>query len=202
MLNLPLALRIEKNKLISTAPWILLVDVELPDSSHIRIAKNTEDVTFVGNAYSAFSFDLDANKSSNKGEVQSVTLSVANPGQALTPFVEEYSGLVGCQVTIYVVHTDNLSEDYSELTMTFIVVATHVGEDLIQFSLGGENPMRRRFPLYNSLPNSCGWIFKGAECGYSGSATSCDRMLTTCKALGNTKRFGGRPGLLGAPKFR
>lgn len=33
--------------------------------------------------------------------------------------------------------------------------------------------------------------FKGAQCGYTGAATSCDRSFTTCTALGNQSRFGG-----------
>lgn len=33
--------------------------------------------------------------------------------------------------------------------------------------------------------------FKGAQCGYAGAATSCDRSLATCTTLGNQARFGG-----------
>src|SRR4030067_150423 len=58
MLNPPLALRLEKNKLVSTAPWLLLLSVTLPDASVIRLVKNTEDVTFGGNVYIAFAFEL------------------------------------------------------------------------------------------------------------------------------------------------
>jgi len=39
---------------------------------------------------------------------------------------------------------------------------------------------------------SCRWkVFKGTECGYSGSGTWCDRTYTRCAALGNTDNFGG-----------
>lgn len=202
MLNLPLVLRVEKNKLVSTAPWLLLLDVTLPDTTHIRLAKNTEDVTFGGNLYAAFAFDLGDIKSGSEGAVPSVTLEVYNPAQALTPFLEAHGGLVGCAVSMYVVHADNLGEDYTDLTLTFTVLASNLKGEKVQFSLGAENPMRRRFPLFSILPNSCGWTFKGAECAYAGSATSCDRMLQTCRSLNNTSRFGGRPGILGAPKFR
>lgn len=34
-------------------------------------------------------------------------------------------------------------------------------------------------------------IFKGAQCGYAGAGTSCDRTYTTCGLFGNTARFGG-----------
>jgi phage-related protein len=39
---------------------------------------------------------------------------------------------------------------------------------------------------------SCVWHeFKGAECGYAGAATTCDRSYARCEALGNTANFGG-----------
>jgi hypothetical protein len=38
----------------------------------------------------------------------------------------------------------------------------------------------------------CRWKkFKGTECAYSGSATTCDRTYATCVGLGNTANFGG-----------
>ena len=39
---------------------------------------------------------------------------------------------------------------------------------------------------------SCRWKkFKGAECGYAGSASWCDRTYKRCQALHNTDNFGG-----------
>jgi len=39
---------------------------------------------------------------------------------------------------------------------------------------------------------SCRWkVFKGAECGYSGGETWCDRSYARCAALSNTNNFGG-----------
>lgn len=40
--------------------------------------------------------------------------------------------------------------------------------------------------------SSCSWrAFKGVECAYSGSATSCNRSYARCVALGNEANFGG-----------
>ena len=73
--------------------------------------------------------------------------------------------------------------------------------DWISFTLGAVNPLRRRFPLYMATPRSCGWIFKGAECAYAGGSASCARTLDACRTLSNSGRFGGRPGITGAPRF-
>lgn len=201
MLNLPLALRLEKNKLVSTAPWLLLLTVTLPDTTVLRLARNTEDVTFGGNLYTAFAFELGDVRSGGDGRIQGVTLRVANPGRALQPYLEEGDGLVGCAVTLAVVHADNLGSDYSELTLAWDVIATESAAEWITFTLGAENPLRRRFPLHVAIPFSCNWAFKGAECAYAGGAVSCARTLDACRALGNSARFGGRPGIVGAARF-
>lgn len=40
--------------------------------------------------------------------------------------------------------------------------------------------------------SSCSWqVFKGLECGYAGTETTCNRSYARCIALGNTANFGG-----------
>lgn len=201
MLNLPLALRLEKNKLVSTAPWLVLLALTLPDASVIRLAKNNEDVTFGGNVYQAFAFDLGDVRSGGDGRIQGVTLKVANPGRVLQPDMEANDGLIGCAVSLMVVHADNLASDYTELTLAWDVLAAESDGDWITFTLGAENPLRRRFPLHVAIQFSCNWQFKGVECAYAGSVTSCARTLDACRTLANTARFGGRPGIVGAARF-
>lgn len=201
MLNLPLALRLEKNKLVSTAPWLILLALTLPDATVIRLVRNTDDAIFGGNVYTAFAFELGDTRSAGDGRIQGVTLKVANPGRALQPYMEAYDGMVGCPVTLMVVHADNLASDYTELTLAWEVLAAESAEDWIVFTLGAENPLRRRFPLQVAIPFSCNWPFKGAECGYTGAVTSCARTLDACRGLSNSVRFGGRPGIVSAARF-
>lgn len=201
MLNLPLALRTAKNQMVGTAPWLVLIDLTLPGGSHIYLARNTDDVVFGGNTYAAFAFELGEVRGAGDGRVTGVALRVANQSRALQPYLEDYAGLVGCAVILAVVHADNLAADHSELTLSWEVVASTADSSWITFTLGAVNPMRRRFPLYTVTPLSCPWVFKGAECAYAGAATSCARTLDACRALNNAGRFGGRPGILGAPRF-
>lgn len=201
MLTLPLALRTAKNQLVGTAPWLLLLDVTLPDASHIRLARNTDDVTFDGQTYTAFAFELGELRNGGDGRIAGVSLRVANPQRALQPYLEAHAGLVGCAVQLMVVHAGNLAADHSELTLDWDVIAATSDADWINFTLGAVNPMRRRFPLFVALPASCPWVFRGAECAYSGLETLCARTIDACRARDNAARFGGRPGILGAPRF-
>jgi hypothetical protein len=45
-------------------------------------------------------------------------------------------------------------------------------------------------PRRMQLP-TCGWVFKGSECGYSGSETTCDKTVERCVSYGNYVNFGG-----------
>jgi phage-related protein len=201
MLNLPLALRTEKNKLNPTAPWVWLLSVTLPDTTVIRLTRNTEDVPYSGHTYTAFAFQIGERRSGGDGRIQGVSLRVANPARALQPYLEANDGLIGCAVTLAVVHTDNLAADYADLTLDWEVIDAQPDGDWIVFTLGAVNPLRRRFPLYVASPRSCHWPFKGAECAYAGAATSCTRTLDNCRTLANSARFGGRPGVTAAPRF-
>lgn len=198
MLTLPVALIAEKNKLFATGPWLWLLDITLPDASHLRLTRNTEDVTYGGHVYTRFGFLIGEQRSAGDGRAQMLTVTVANPGRALEPYLAAHDGLIGCAVTLVIAHADNLGEDHADLTLAWEILAVEVNAESVQFQLGAESPMRRRYPLYAALPRACGWVFKGAECAYAGTATSCARTLDACRALGNSRRFGGRPGLVSA----
>ncbi len=202
-LNLPLALRLEANKLVSIAPWLLLCEIILPNASVLRFVRNTDDITYSGYTWTAYPFDLGDTGQSGDGKVQSVTLRASNVARSLTAYLEAYAGLVGCAVRLIVVHAANLTADYSALTLAYTITACHVDEHWAEFTLGAESPMRRRFPIYAAVPLHCSWVanFKGAECAYAGADAHCTGSLTDCRSKSNSARFGGRPGITGAPRF-
>lgn len=195
MKTLPANLILEKNKLATTSAWLLLVDITLPDASHIRLARNNVDVPFQSNNYTAFPFDIDSTKSSGQGEIPAVQLRVSNVTRLLQAYVEQHNGGVDYTVTITVVNSAYLAESYAELQMTYDVLACQSDSQWITFTLGAPNPLRRRYPLYRAIANHCNWTYKGRECNYIGALTTCKRTLADCRAHVNSARFGGRPGL-------
>ncbi len=197
MKNLPANLIIEKNKIASTSPWIVLLEIKVSDTEILRICNNTEDITFQSNTYYAMPFDISATQSNAKGEIPTVTLQVSNVSRMLQPYIEQYAGGVGMQVKLIVVNASYLSENYSELEMVFDILATEADANWVYFTLGTPNPLRRRFPQYRYIAEHCQWNFKSAECGYTGAATECKRTFEWCRLLGNTKKFGGYKGLSG-----
>jgi len=201
MKNLPAALIIEKNRLTSEGAWLILLDIALPqppaDPLIVRLVKNNEDITFQGHVYTAFPFDIEATQSDSAGQIPTVKLSISNVTRTLQGYIEGYHGGLGAAVTVTVVNSELLTEDYAELQMTFEVLESDSTSQFITFMLGAPNPLRKRFPLYVAIARHCNWRFKARECNYSGSDTTCKRTLDDCKSKGNSGRFGGRPGLSG-----
>lgn len=197
MKTLPASLLLEKNKLATKNPWLVLLDVYLTDDTELYFVKNTENITFSGREYSAINFEIEPTKESTKGEIPTVTLRVSNVTRILQAHLEALSGAVGSSVTVRVVNAAHLTENYSELEMTLDVLSSHADALWVAFTLGAPNPLRRRFPLYRYIADHCAWAFKGRECNYTGGATSCKRTLDDCRNLNNSVRFGGFKGLSG-----
>lgn len=195
MKSLPANIIIEKNKLATPSAWLILLDISLPDGSKFYLVKNNENVTFNSQVYTALNFDVEPTKASAQGEIPTVTLRVSNVTRVLQDYLESTNGGVGATVTLRVVNSAYLSENYSELTMTFDVLATVADAYWVSFTLGAPNPLRWRFPLNRYIANHCNWQYKSAECGYSGTASTCKRTLQDCRDRFNSGRYGGYMGM-------
>lgn len=200
MRNLPANLIAEKNKLHSTEPWIILLEITLNDEGPtiLRLCNNTEDFNFEGNNYTAFPFKLGWIGSNVEGEIPKVTLQISNVTRLLTPYLNDLDGGLASTVTVTLVNHGLPGEDYSELELDFTVMGCEVDENWIMWSLGMFNPMNQRFPLFRYIANYCPYTFYNdgtGECGYSGALTSCLHTLDACIAHGNEENFGGDLGM-------
>ena len=197
----------EKNRQSTAHPWLILLTIVLndSDSTTYRLVNNNEDVTFEGNEYSKFSFNLEPTKYSSRGDISTLTLEVSNITRLIQPKLEELAGGVGSTVTITVVNHRFLKESYSEFEETFDVLSTKCDTNRVSFILGGVNLLRRRMPLYRYIALHCRWGFDtvadpNIECNYRVDGdglgkTTCARTLNDCRDRANTGNFGGFVGL-------
>lgn len=189
----------EKNKLHSSSPWLVLLEITLTDggATVIRLVNDTKNFTFQGNIYTKFNFKLGIVETDISGQIPAVELKVCNISRLLTNYLNDLDGGLGSAVKITVVNHAHPGEDYSELELEFSVMGCQADAQWVTWTLGMANPMNQRFPLYRYLALHCAWAsnFKGAECGYSGSETECPGTFAACVAFGNTARFGGFLGM-------
>jgi phage-related protein len=126
-----------------------------------------------------------------------MTLAAQDQTQLLAQFVEAYDGLVGSDVTLYVVNSGALSSP-PEIEETFKVVGASVQTYVVTINLGVESATSARFPPFRQFKERCVWKYKGVRCKYAGVLETCDYTRSGangCVAHDNEINFGGFPGI-------
>jgi hypothetical protein len=195
--HLSVATAIEKNKIASDVAFILLLDIAIYDQlgvyvENLRLAKNSEDLTFDGNLYTAANFDADIKL--DVEEAASLSITAEDPTGFLRERMETYGGGVGSECTLMVVNTGNIDQP-PEVMETFEVTGANTDGYKVSFNLGLENPLTLRFPSRAMWRDQCPLVFKGSECKYTGSDGSCTYTFSDCRAKNNANNFGGFRGL-------
>lgn len=199
--NLSFESTAEKNLIASDKAFIVCLEIDVKDVTTnayvetLYLTNNAEDVTANGVLYNAFAFDV--NITHESGGQPSVTLSVEDVTSAVQQKMTQYGGGVGFTVRFKVFNEVNLDSE-PEIVETFEVINSSTKDYSINWTLGTDNLLGRRFPNRRQLKDRCTWVFKGAECGYSGADSSCDYTLqgpNGCGTKGNTQNFGGFPGI-------
>lgn len=192
---------IEKNRLSSDVPFLICLDIEVVNPTTgmtvetRRVVRNTEDIVYRGNTYTAADFDIQLKQEA--GTQQSVSLSMKDYSSAIMALMQSYGGGIGFKVTVMVVNAGNLVQP-PEVSEYFEVIAASAANYVVSFTLGAESALAKVFPRRRQTRDFCQWRYKGAECGYTGALASCDLTLNGsngCQAHNNVIRFGGFPGL-------
>lgn len=197
---------IEKNKITSEETFLILIDAVIKDEAGtevitLRFVKNNENIIYgndkQGNpiTYQAANFEFDISMEIN-GE-PSIKLSAQDQTRTLAQYIEAYGGLVGCDLTMTVVNSGALNAP-PEMQENFKITSSAVNEYVVDFELGTESAVNKRFPLYRQFKDRCPWRFKSKRCGYTGSARTCDYTLNGgngCASKNNVKHFGAFPSL-------
>ena len=80
----------EKNKLATDSVWLLAMKITIPGSPSdtiVRVVKNTENISWAGETYQAFPFEIEPIMAESKGEVPRVDVRVSNVNRALESYV-------------------------------------------------------------------------------------------------------------------
>ncbi len=155
-----------KNMLSVDAPWIVLVELTLPDTSIIRLARNRENVEYDGENYTAMSMNFAAITQSSDGKLPSVVMQVANPTRALEPYLHLNDGLTGCAVSLILIYDPDspvLADEWR-----FVVSHSASTEEWVEIELGALNLYQRRIPRDRYIPGFCRHVFRGAVCQFTG----------------------------------
>jgi phage-related protein len=186
--------------------FLQLLEITLAGGTVIRVVRNTEDVTWDGETWTAFNFHVAELPTDSKGSPPELVIQVSNVARTLQGYLEEGEGGVGATFRLIVIHSDNVETSTSELDETFICMGTRADATWAYFTLSVDNIHLKRFPRDRFLYDKCRYLgkpvaagggFKGTWCRYDGSATTCTGKLSRCQQLGNSERFGSFPAMVG-----
>jgi len=185
------------NSMDEEAVIVVCLEINIPDTDTIYITNNNEDVVFAGNTYQWFPFEISELSNSSKGEIPQWSINISNVNRAMEQYLIEYdnylkvNGISGNEITMTCYVVNALSADTAILTEEFILTSFSTSSEWASFVLGAKSPFTMRYPRRRLIQNFCSWKFKSDKCKYSGSTSTCDKTLTTCKALNNSGNFGG-----------
>ena len=193
----------QKNALHSNVPWLIAMKVHIthPTTGAVvdvmRIVRNDEPIKINGEVYEAMIFEMDMKR--RLGELPSVSVSVQDHHGLVAAKMHDFKGGVGSKVDLMIFPVENGEvEGEPDLTEYFEIVGASSAGFVAKWELGVENPLSVTFPKRKQYSNRCGWHYRDEDCAYAGPLTSCDYTLDGprgCRAHGNSRNFGGLPGL-------
>lgn len=184
------------NDLGSGGAIVVALDIHVPSLPTIRLVRNTTNVTYLGNEYIAFPFDI-GEISAGKGETPQFQLKLDNTTRVMEQYVLQYdnylkqNGIDGNIITctLYALNTNYLTE--AILTEYFELTDFSTDSKQATFNLGTMSLFNKTYPPRKMYASFCTFKFKDARCGYTGLATECNKTLTNCRLLNNSPRYGG-----------
>jgi len=151
-----------------------------------------EDVTFNSTVYTKFPITHDTINENSDGEIQEVTVRVANADRAVQYYVENYS-LMWKKFVIKEIFIG--TSEY--LTYNFLIKSCKCTKSIATFILSsGIDILGLVIPNRKMIQNYCPWTFKDSNCLYSGSDTVCEKTFNDCKKKDNLNNYGGFPAMI------
>ena len=191
MLQWPAAAIIEKNKLASDAPFLVLVRLVHPKLTEpIYLVRNTEDVEWVGHLWQAYPMNFGVDTVDSQQE-PGLDITVSNCGGIIQTYLQQYNGLVDSGVRLMVALASNLANPTPEFELDFLIKSASYDESWVTFCLSASAELMNRFPAHRYINNFCPFHCGDIRCSYIG-AGNCVNTLESCLI---PSRFGGEPGI-------
>lgn len=186
----------EKNKAANRPIRLYLIEDYDGASNDLRFAEWDADVTFDSLVYTKFPITIDQIAENSRGSIDTVQVTVSNISRLIQSYLEDYD-FRGKKVTIKTVFADQLADTTSVFEDIFYVDSYTADQNNVVFVLSSKfDLMDINLPGRLYSRNYCRWTFKGTECGYSGSESSCKKIKSDCKVnKNNYARFGGFPSI-------
>lgn len=193
----------EKNSLGTDSVFHVLLEVLIPGVDPVTITNNGEDVIWDSRTWLAFPFEISELNENSAGEVPQWTITLDNRQRVIEKYLSDYdqylkvNGIEGNEIkcNCFIVNSKDLDNPEAIKEVYFELSQPSTTSEQATFVLTADSPFNIMVPKRRFIKQYCYWKFKGLECGYAGSASTCDKSLLQCKSYENSSRFGGFPGV-------
>ena len=218
------AITSEIQKLAPSADIELFVlDLSFFNEGVVRFHAGTNElrrqVVWQGNTYEPFPIQAEGFEFNGNGQVPRPKLKVANVTGSITALILSYQDLVGAKVTRkrtllkyldavnFVSGANPTADPSAEFAddVYFIDRKSRETREVVEFELAAAIDLEGvSLPRRQIVQNVCPWLYRGSECGYTGTAyfnandetvssraqDACGKRLVSCQ-----KRFGANAAL-------
>ena len=197
---------------------LFVMDLTLFNEGVVRFHAGTNElrrqVVWQGNIYEPFPIQAEGFEFNGNGQVPRPKLKVANVTGGITALILSYQDLVGAKVTRkrtllkyldavnFASGANSTADPSAEFAddVYFIDRKSRETRDVVEFELAAAFDLEGvSLPRRQIVQNVCPWQYRGAECGYTGTAyfnandetvssrvqDACGKRLVSCQ-----KRFG------------
>lgn len=174
------------------------------------------DLVWAGNAYRRFPVEADGFEYNGKGTLPRPKLRASNVlGNITAIILSTPSGLEGAKLTRirtlarYIdgvnfpggnnpLGTPDSTAEFPR-EVYYLDRKTLENREVVEFELAAAFDLQGvRAPKRQCIANICQWVYRSAECGYTGGLPACDKTLSACKdhfGATNQLPFGSYPGI-------
>ena len=194
-LNISVPAAQAKSKLSNPDPWLAMILLTV-GSAIIRLVRNTANVQFDcgdGNGvqtWQAFAWEFSELNETADGSIPTWGIGISNIRRMVETIIDQYGGVVGSTISVYLVQASRLKRE-PDLVYDFDVTGRKSTAKAVTLTLGAQSPFRIIFGRHIYGPNNCTYVYKGAECGYTGTLPTCSYSMggsNGCRA-----HFPGQP---------
>lgn len=162
--------------------------VEIALSTPLRYTDLPDGLTIDGDSYSVRDLEVQELELSNGLPAQRVMLANHDNAISTADLTESLAGVV---VTVYEILWSAADEQLDAVERFSGPVVGLLADESTAVIECSSPSLTAEGMIGRVARKHCAHIFKGARCGYSGTATWCDHTIQRCKQLGNSTRWAG-----------
>ena len=162
--------------------------VEIATATPLRYTDYPGGLTVGGNAYAARDLEVQHLDLANGLPAQHIV--IANLDNALSA-ADLTEGLAGLAVVVYEILWSADDEQLDAVERFAGIVTSLVADETSAMLKCASSSLTASGMIGRVARKHCSHVFRGARCGYSGTASWCDHTIQRCKQLGNSTRWAG-----------